>query len=226
MTEVIMPEPVKVQFKDLQFDEDNPNQMSPEQEAGLDAMLSRFGFLENIIVSPKDKKGKQLIHHGEHRIKALMKAGNTWAWGVVKDLTPEEHRLLRQGMNKLHGTHDADMDAKEYQELQKTGQLEALAILIAQPVEQLLVEKQLPTITKDAEMIEHHKETFLQGVLKQLYFIFDNEQYEALMPRIEAIIKRMKVETNTEMFMELISTYEKTHNMEVPIAKNIPEKEA
>lgn len=208
-----MHEPTKVLFKDVIFDDANPNQMSQEQEAGLDAMLEKFGFLENIIVSPKDKKGKQLIHHGEHRVRGLMKAGNEWAWGVVKDLGPEEHRLLRQGMNKLHGTHDADMDAKEYQELQKAGQLEMLAILIAQPVEQLMVEKQMVTVTQDKEMIEHHEETFLQGTLKQLYFIFDNEQYEELMPRIEAIIKQMKVETNTEMFLLLISSYEKLHKM-------------
>ncbi len=219
-----MPEPTKVLFKDLMFDDENPNQMSEEQEAGLDAMLTKFGFLENIIVSPKNEKDQQLIHHGEHRVRGLMKAGNEWAWGVVKDLTAEEHRLLRQGMNKLHGTHDADLDAKEYQSLQKAGQLELLSILIAQPVEQLLVEKNIVAVTKDAPMIEHHKETFLQGTLKQLYFIFDNEQYEALMPRIEAIIKRMMVDTNTEMFLELVSSYEKLHKMVTKTEKDIPEK--
>ena len=219
-----MPEPAKILFADLIFDDENPNQMSQEQEAGLDAMLTKFGFLENIIVSPKDKKGKQLIHHGEHRVKGLMKAGNEWAWGVVKDLSEAEHRLLRQGMNKLHGTHDADKDAIEYQALQKSGELEMLSILIAQPVEQLMVEKSLVDVTQDKEMIQHHKDTFLQGTLKQLYFIFDNEQYEELMPRIEAIIKKMKVDTNTEMFLELVSSYEKLHKMVTKTEKDIPEE--
>ena len=219
-----MPEPAKVLFKDLIFDDANPNQMSQEQEAGLDAMLTKFGFLENIIVSPKDKNGKQLIHHGEHRVRGLMKAGNDWAWGVIKDLTDDEHRLLRQGMNKLHGTHDEKMDAQEYQELQKTGQLEMLAILIAQPVEMLMVEKQMTTITKDPEMLKHHEETFLEGTLKQLYFIFDNAQYEALMPRIEVIIKQMKVDTNTEMFLRLVSSYEKLHKLVKKIEADNPKK--
>ena len=219
-----MPEPTKVLFKDLFFDDENPNRMSKEQEAGLDAMLEKFGFLENIIVAPKDKNGNQLIHHGEHRIRRLMEAGNEWAWGVIKDLTTEEHRLLRQGMNKLHGTHDPDLDAKEYQELQKSGQLEMLSILIAQPVEQLMVEKNIVAVTKDKEMIDHHKDTFLQGTLKQLYFIFDNEQYEELMPRIESIIKKMKVETNTEMFLVLVSSYEKLHKLVTKTEKDIPEE--
>lgn len=208
---VEMPSPTKIYFKNLIFDKNNPNQMSEEQETGLDNMLSKFGFLEPIIVAPLDKKGKQLIHHGEHRVKRLMEAGNTWAWGIVKKLTSTEHRLLRQGMNKLRGTHDPEMDAEEYRVIQKSGQLEILATLIAQPVEQLLVEKDLVLVTKDKEMIQHHRDTFLEGNLKQLYFIFDNKTYEKLMPRIEKIVSYMKVDNNTDMFMKLVDSYEKNH---------------
>lgn len=208
---VDMPAPVKIYFKDLIFDKDNPNQMSEEQETGLDQMLGKFGFLENIIVSPKDKRGKQLIHHGEHRTKRLMNAGNTWAWGIVKKLTTAEHRLLRQGMNKLHGTHDAEMDAKEYKVLQNQGQLDMLAALIAQPVEQLMVEKDLVIVTKDKEMLDHHEDTFLHGNLKQLHFIFDNATYEKMMKRLEKVIAHMKVSNNTDMFEKLVSNYEKNN---------------
>ncbi len=206
-----MPEPTKVFFKDLIFDDENPNQMSKEQEAGLDAMLTKFGFLENIIVSPKNEKGQQLIHHGEHRVRGLMKAANEWAWGVVKDLTADEHRLLRQGMNKLHGTHDADLDAKEYQSLQKVGQLEMLAILIAQPVEQLIVEKNIVIVEKDAPMLAHHKETFEHGNLKQLYFIFDNEGYVLIMARLDKIKKHADITENTDLFIALVENYEKNN---------------
>ena len=204
-----MPEPTKVFFKDLDFDPDNPNQMSEEQELGMDSMLSKFGFLENIIVQPKNDEGRQLIHHGEHRVRRLMKAGNEWAWGVERTLTPEEHRLLRQGMNKLHGTHDAEMDKKEYKILEEAGQLEQLAILIAQPKEQLMVEKDImPTIEKDAPMLQHHKDTFEHGNLKQLMFIFDNEGYEAIMERLDVIKKEMNPETNTDLFLMLVENYE------------------
>jgi len=207
-----MPEPVKVYFKNLVFDPDNPNQMSEEQEAGMDAMLLQFGFVENIIVQPKDEEGKQLIHHGEHRVKRLIKAGNEWAWGVERDLTPEKHRLIRQGMNKLHGTHDPDKDAKEYEILQKAGQLEQLSLLIAQPVEQLMVEKQIAPVTKDAEMIKHHEETFLEGNMKALHFLFDNEGFINIMPRLDKIIKHMNIKNNTDMFIALVSNYEE-HNI-------------
>jgi hypothetical protein len=209
--QVDMPQPKKIYFKNLIFDKDNPNQMSQEQEEGLDNMLGKFGFLENIIVSPPDKKGKSMIHHGEHRTKRLMEAGNTWAWGIVKKLSPVEHRLLRQGMNKLHGTHDAEMDASEYQFIQKQGQLEMLAVLIAQPVEQLMVEKDLVIVTKDNDPMGHYKDTFLEGNLKQLYFIFDNKTYEAMMARLDKIIAHMGVDNNTDMFEGLVSAYEKNN---------------
>ncbi len=208
-TPIEMPQPTQVYFKDLVFDKDNPNQMSSEQEEGLDAMLGQFGFLENIIVQPKDSTGKQLIHHGEHRIKRLIEAGNEWAWGVEKNLTKSEHRLLRQGMNKLHGTHDAEMDAAEYRVLQNEGKLKMLSILIAQPVEQLLVEKDLISVTKDQEMIQHYKDTFLEGTLKQLYFIFDNASYANIMPRLEKITEHTKVTNNTDLFLLLVDSYEK-----------------
>lgn len=204
-----MPEPVKVYFKNLVFDPDNPNQMSEEQETGMDAMLHEYGFVENIIVQPKDDKGMQLIHHGEHRIKRLMNAGNKWAWGVERDLTSEQHRLLRQGMNKLHGTHDPEKDAKEYEILQKAGQLDMLSILIAQPVEQLMVEKQIAPVTKDVDPIQHHENIFLHGNMKSLHFLFDNDGYENIMPRLDKIIEHTKIDNNTDVFIKLVETFEK-----------------
>jgi len=206
-----MPEPVKVYFKDLIFDPDNPNQMSEEQEAGLDTMLSKFGFLENIIVQPKDENGKQLIHHGEHRVKRLIKAGNEWAWGIERNLSDIDHRLLRQGMNKGHGTHDSKMDIAEYERIQEAGALDMLSIIVAQPKEQLLVEKNMVPITKDAPMLDHHKETFQHGNLKQLYFIFDNEGYVAMMERLDKIKEHSGVTENTDLFEALVSNYEENN---------------
>lgn len=207
-----MPQAIKMFLKDFEFDEENPNQMSEEQESGLDKALSKFGFLENIIASPLNENGKRKIHHGEHRIKSLIKSGNEWVWGIEKDLTDAEHRLLRQSMNKLHGTHDAKMDAAEYEILQEQGQLELLSVLIAQPKEQLIVEKELAVpITKDAAMLDHHKETFQHGQLKQLYFIFDNEGYVDIMNRLAKIKEKEKPETNTDLFLLLVENYEKNN---------------
>jgi len=206
-----MPPPTKIFLKNLQVDPNNPNEMSSEQEEALDNLMKRYGFLSPIVVGTKDKRGKQLIHNGEHRVKKLLAAGNTWTWGYVKKLSPLDHRMLRQGMNKTHGEHEAAKDALEIAAIQKQGMLSVFAKLIGQPEELLEVNQETVLVTRDKEMIEHHKSTFLEGNLKQLYFIFSNDEYEKLMPRIERIVKFMKVDNNTDMFWKLIKSYEDNH---------------
>jgi len=208
---VEMPAPVKIILKNLVYDPKNPNEMSQEQEAGLTAMMKRFGFLSSIVVSPKNKKGKQLIHHGEHRVRELLKAGNTWAYGYVRKYSEIDHIFLRQGMNKTHGAHEAAKDAVEIAFVQKKKMLKLFATIVGQPEELLEINQETILVTKDKEMIQHHKETFLEGNLKQLYFVFSNAEYLKLMPRVEKIVKFMRVDNNTDMFWGLIKSYEDNH---------------
>ena len=79
-----MPSPQKIFLKNLVTDPDNPNEMSTEQEEALDNLMKRYGFLSPVVVGTKDRKGKQIIHNGEHRVKKLLAAGSKWTWGYVK----------------------------------------------------------------------------------------------------------------------------------------------
>lgn len=203
-----MPSPQKIFLKNLVTDPDNPNEMSTEQEQALDALMKRYGFLSPVVVGTKDRKGKQIIHNGEHRVKKLLAAGNTWTWGYVKKLSSLDHRMLRQGMNKTHGEHEATKDALEIAAIQKKGMLSIFATLIGQPEELLEVNQEVILATKDADMMDYRKNNFLEGNLKQLYFMFDNKQYEKIMPRIEKIMAHMKVDNNTDMFVGLLDCYE------------------
>jgi len=86
-----------------------------------------------------------------------------------------------------------------------------LSVLIAQPVEQLMVEKEIVPVTKDQEMLEHHEDTFLHGNMKSLHFLFDNDGYENIMPRLDKIIKFSKIDNNTDLFIKLVENFEE-HN--------------
>jgi len=58
------------------FDEKNPNEQSDEQFESLGTSLHEYGYLGDlIVVNPADKKGKNFVHHGEHRIKKLIEEG-------------------------------------------------------------------------------------------------------------------------------------------------------
>lgn len=204
-----MLEPEKIWLKNCIFDEANPNEMSEEQEESLGKSMGTFGYLGDlIVVNPKDKAGKQLVHHGEHRIKKLLQAGNEWAWGFVKKMTLLEHKAYRQAMNLLHGSHDPEKQRAELQYFADKHKLEFLSQLIAQPKEQLVLAQEAPVdVTRDPAMIAHHEDTFLHGNIKQLYFMFNNAQFERIMPKVERIMKDFKVDNHTDMFVKLVDFY-------------------
>lgn len=208
-----MVEPVKITLANCVFDEDNPNEMSTEQNASLGNSLTEFGYLGDlIVVNPQDKKGRQFVHHGEHRIKKLMQAGNKWAWGFIVKMSKFQHKAYRQAMNKLRGSHDPIKDAAELQYFAKQNKLEFLSQLIATPKEQLIIAQEIaPVVTTDKPMIDHHHETFLEGTIKQLYFMFDNKQYEKLMPKMEKLIKLMNTQNHTDIFLRLVDFYLKNN---------------
>lgn len=200
----------KIPLEKIDFDDTNPNEMSDEQSAALDKAMKKFGFLAPIIVSTK-KSGRYSMVDGEHRAKKYQEYGKTHIMGYALNLSKVDKKILRQVMNKLRGTHDPEKDAMEYQFIESKNKLEMLASLIAQPAEQLVIESPSVEISKDKEMIQHHEDTFLHGNLKQLYFVFTNDQYEELMPRIDKIREHCGVDNNTDMFMKMVETYEDTH---------------
>ena len=203
-----MLKPQLITLSDCVFDEENPNEMSEEQDKSLGKSLEEFGYLgDMIVVNPKDSTGKYFVHHGEHRIKKLIEAGHKTALGFIKKMSKFEHKAYRQAMNKLHGSHDPEKDRLELEYFAKQNKLEFLSQLIAQNKEQLIISQDQPLISTDADMIPHHEDTYLHGNLKQIYLMFNNKQYEKIMPKIEKICKAFKVDNNTDMFIKLVDNY-------------------
>lgn len=209
MKKVQMVTPVKISLKDCIFDEDNPNEMSVEQDESLGNSLNEFKYLGDlIVVQPKDKNGKHLVHHGEHRIKKLLEAGNTWAWGFIEKMSKLKHRLYRQTMNHLRGQHDPEKQRAELEYFAKQNKIQFLSNLIAIPKEVLLLSQEIaPAITTDKPMLQHHENTFLEGNLKQMHFIFDNKGFEKIMKKMAVLYKDFKTENHTEIFKKLVDHY-------------------
>jgi len=209
MKQVQMLKPEKVWLKNCIFDKANPNEMSAEQDTSLGNSFNEFGYLGDlIVVNPPDKNGKQLVHHGEHRIKKLLEAGNDWAWGFIKKMNLLQHKAYRQAMNKVRGSHDPEKDRAELEYFAKQNKLEFISQLIATPKEVLLLSlKPPPVVSVDPAMIQHHEDTFLMGNLKQLHFIFDNKGFERIMKKIDQMNKDFKTDNNTAMFERLVAFY-------------------
>ena len=102
---------------DLHVDGDNPNEMSDEMFSLLVSRMRKNGWLGGAIIT--DKGG--LIADGEHRWKAAKEIGLTEVPVRMYDVDDATRRLWRQELNKIHGEHDQERDALEYDFLMDKG---------------------------------------------------------------------------------------------------------
>ena len=129
---------------------------------------------------------------------------------------PKDVKITTQGISSGHeqtrGSHDPEKDRIELAFFAKQNKLDFLSQLIAQPKEQLIIAQQVaPIITRDKGMLGHHHDTFLEGTIKQLYFMFDNQQYEKVLPKIEKAMKILKVDNHTALFLKILDFYLKNN---------------
>lgn len=104
-------ERIYMKVSDIKFDESNPNRMSDKEEKALSLSFNRFGYVYQIVV---DKKTK-IIADGAHRLKDLIKRGETEIQVIVIDFKNDaERRLFRQITKKVQGHHDDILDAEEF----------------------------------------------------------------------------------------------------------------
>lgn len=212
---VKMNTPVKVILKNCVFDKANPNTQSDKQFASLGKSFKEFGYLGDlIVVEPLNKNKKHFVHHGEHRIKKLIDAGNTWAWGFIEKMTTLQHKAYRQTMNKLSGSHDLRKDKKELEFFAKNNKLSFLASLIAQPKEMLILEQESLPIKEDTSMIlsrnnnkKNKKKTISNTSKKRISIAFSDEQYPKIMLKIKKIKSQMKINSDTDLFIKLVNNY-------------------
>lgn len=102
----------EVLIDEIRSDGKNPNQMSAEMFSGLVAHISDHGIINAIIITEDG-----LIADGEHRVLAAKELGlKTIKARRIKN-DEALRRTVRQTMNKIHGTHDANLDAEEFKAL-------------------------------------------------------------------------------------------------------------
>lgn len=125
---------IKLKIAALVFDPSNPNVMTDKQMHGLRASMQKFGYLTPVVVDQNNK-----VADGEHRAIVYKEFGYDEIPVIKMNLkTDADRRELRQVLNKLHGTHDKEKDSDELLQIFESEKLDELALLIAQPKDQLL----------------------------------------------------------------------------------------
>lgn len=100
----------RVNPDDLETDGDNPNSMDDEMFSLLVERIRTRGWVGNAIVTDTDG----VIADGEHRWKAAKELDLEEVPVKQYDLKDDERRLWRQELNKIHGEHDKERDALEF----------------------------------------------------------------------------------------------------------------
>ena len=91
-----------VPIKDLVHMPDNPRTMSDDDREGLNAILEKFGMVENIVVNSRNMH----IVGGNQRVTSLRDMGATHVPVKFVDLEPDEEDELCVGLNKHSGKWD------------------------------------------------------------------------------------------------------------------------
>jgi DNA modification methylase len=124
---------VRININDLQWDPENPNEMSQDEEAGLRKSFTKFGITDPILIDQHN-----FIVHGNHRAAVLKELGATEIPAIQREFKDDnERRLCSQTMNKLHGEYEKLKDSNQLLTLFQNRKLDELAELIAKPKEEL-----------------------------------------------------------------------------------------
>lgn len=196
-----------VPVNQIDFDDSNPNEMSTEQMEALEAAMTKYGYLDPVILQ-KTTSGRYSVIDGEHRVKTYLSMHKADIPCYVLDVNETDKKILRQTMNKLRGTHDPVKDLAEFNFIEQQNQLDTLAELIATPKELLLTEMDDHEVEVDPSVLPDKMNAYLFGNIKQLHLLFSNDEYEDIIPRLEKIIEAKGLKTHTEVFMELLGHYE------------------
>ena len=196
---------VSIDIDQIKIDSTNPNTMSEKEMKALEKTMDKYGYLAPVIL---DKKYK--VVDGEHRVKIYERLGKKTIPAYVIDVDRYDQKILRQVMNKLRGERDILKDSKEFNILEKANRLDDLAGFLAKDEKDFLRMADEPTKDDefDANPMDHHKDHYLHGNIKQIMIYFDNEEFEKIMPKIEKIMEVEEVTTHTDVFYKLLEFYE------------------
>ena len=98
---------------DLIFAEYNPRELTKDQHQDLKDSISRFGFVDPLIVNT-NKDRKNVLVGGHQRLKIAKELGYKKVPCVEVDLTPEKEKELNVRLNKNTGQWDWDALANQF----------------------------------------------------------------------------------------------------------------
>lgn len=177
----------------------NPRQIRADEFSGLKASLKEFGQQENFIVN----KDMTLVS-GHQRLEAAKQLGWTEVTANVIDVDKKTEKKLNVVMNSrsIQGSFDELKLAEILEEIKFDDDYTELRLDVLEPLDLSDIEFDKSTLADE--------DTYRNQSIKQMSLGYGIEEFEELMPKLDALIDTKKYGTNpSEVFANLVrKTYE------------------
>lgn len=210
-----------------------PRNPKTHDEAGMDASLERFGFVQPLII---DEATKQLVAgHGrlealQRRFKAgkpppgrVVKKGDSWQVPVVrgitfKDTTDAELYLIADNrLTEAGGWNDAALSEMlgrlGSEKLEGTGfEWEDVEALYRRTASSMQVDTSGVGGGTESGGLEDGSmpPTYSSAEIKQVVIRFSKEQYPAVVARLEQAAELMGLTSNTDVVQKLVADFKES----------------
>lgn len=153
---------IELNVNDIKKDPTNPNEMTLEQSRGLEKSIIQFGRLKHIVVDQDN-----VLIDGEHRLE-VEKANGTEKVNVIQVNVKDEieRKMMRETLNKLHGTYNKEKESSELLAIFEDKRLDELAELLAQPKQEL--EKLISQHNPETQFYREEDDTILNSLYKNI----------------------------------------------------------
>jgi DNA modification methylase len=163
---------VELEIDEIKPDKTNPNEMTLEQERGLEKSIVNFGRLKHIVVDQDN-----ILIDGFHRWE-VEKANGTQRVKVIQVNVKNdiERKMMRETLNKLHGTYNKEKESSELLAIFQNQRLDELAELLGQPKQDL--ENLISRYNPDIKFERDEDDNSLQEAYETETFVTKGEVWQ------------------------------------------------
>jgi ParB-like nuclease family protein len=201
-------------FKDLKihsvpindvFEADyNPRQMSEGEADEIEKSLSKFGFVEPVIVNQHPER-KNMIVGGAQRTKIAKKLGYTHIPVVYVNLDKDKEMELNVRLNKNQGSWSIDKLANFFNsnELIEWG---------FSPSE-LGIDPNSGKEAIDKDNLADTLDTYLDSDIKQVVLYFKATEFQSVLDRLSVVMEKEGLTNHTEAVLSTLKAWEKENGI-------------
>lgn len=193
----------KRKVSDLVPYEHNPRKMNEEQVDQLKRSLTKF----NLASIPVINKDNMLIS-GHQRMKVMKLLGRG---DEMIDVRVPSRQLDEEEMKELNIRENKNLGEFDFEILGNSFDLDMLLESGFKEFELGLGDNGLKDI--DTDDLTKTMDSYLDGNIRQVVIYFTAEQYNEVIPKLDAIMQKNGVTNHTEAFLKILEHYENTMSL-------------